>query len=262
MPWPRRYSLSLQKLQDKASRFRIWIAIASAFMVFLASVLLLLADTRRDESIPSKATRRFATQMQSDLLTLIESKNTEEAVPKFVECLKGLARKQGWEQELITCPNLSRWMYCDDAWAAKIQTKQSDLVVILLKSWDGIPGFDLQTAILLDNQGRFLDNLSCEISSRLTRQVEGVLHTVIPSKPEADDARLIIRLDGEESARGNFCHQIYHGTEKLTIEWGDDKLPKNQPSQLDVRGLCRITIKDKKFHILSPSKDQGKRDGP
>lgn len=198
------------------------------------------------------ASQKVKPQWDSDLANLLQLTANHQGTPKFVQCLKDLANKQGWEVELVGCRELTKCDW-DEAWATTIQTDQFEFAVVLLKSWNGdIPGLDVQSAFLLDNRGRFLDGISCEISSRLTRLSRGQIHAVIQTKPDPDGAQVIIRLDGE-SASGNFSHRLYHGNEHLEFHWDNNKLPKNQPSQWDANGLCRIAIRDKKFHIVFPT---------
>src|SRR5262249_50892515 len=108
----------------------------------------------------------------------------------------------------------------------------------------------------------FLDQLACEISSRLTHMDFGHLHTVIPGKREADGAQLVIRLDGA-SARGHFSHHVYHRGGKADFYWGHGHLSQDQPTKWDIKGLCRIAIKDGKFRVLFPGeKDKEPRPCP
>src|SRR5262249_20692048 len=131
------------------------------------------------------------------------------------------------------------------------------LVVLLKSSTNSIPGSEVQTAILLDSQGKYLDQLACEINSRLTLMDSGQLHTVIPGMPEADGAHLVIRPDGV-SARGNFEHHIDHGGIRAGFYWGHDHLLQDEPTRWDTKGLCRIAIEDGRFKILFPGdRDRG-----
>jgi len=182
---------------------------------------------------------------------LVDMKPDEKTLPEFVGCLKDLASKQGWQQELADCKPLS-FLGWDEARAVLIRSGQNQYVVILIKSWTFmIPGIEVQTAILLDHQGKFLDQVACEINSRLTRMDVGQFHTVIPGKPEADGAQLVIRLAGV-NARGNWAHRVYHRGREANFYWGHDRLPQDQPTEWDTKGLCRIAILDGKFKVLFP----------
>jgi hypothetical protein len=198
------------------------------------------------------------TDIHPDVAKLLERKIEENAVPEFVERLEKLAKNQGWQEQLTEWNkrSFSEW---EDAYAASIASGEMHYVVVLLKSYTTIiPGEDLQTVILLDNQGRFLDLLGCEISSRL-RMEGGKFHTAILREAESDGTQLVIRLDGQ-SARGNFSHHIYHDGVKADYYWGHYHLADDQPTKWDTKGLCRIGIKDGKLKVLFPGeKDKEQR---
>jgi hypothetical protein len=186
---------------------------------------------------------------------LLELQVEDKTLVEFVTSLEALAKKQGWEQVFAKCREQSFFEW-EEAQAVSILTGQIQYVVVLLKSWDhSIPGSDVQTVILLDNQGKFLDQLACEINSRLSRMHFGQFHTVIPNKPEPDGAQLVIRLD-KVSVRGNFAHYISHSGGKASFYWGHGHLPQDQPTEWDTKGLCRIVINHGKFRVLFP----GERD--
>jgi len=219
------------------------------------SIGLLLLSVSFDPAGMDEPLSTGSVATDSDVTKLLELTAKHEKTQDFVEPIKRLAKKRGWEREFAKSRKLWRTDW-DEASASAIQVGRASFVVILLKVWDhAIPGTEVQTALLLTEQGKFLDQISCEINSRLTHMHWGELHTVIPSKPEPDGAQLIIRLDGM-SARGNFSHHLDHGNEKLEFYWGNDKLPENQPSRLDATGLCRIAIKDMKFQVLFPTKQE------
>lgn len=180
---------------------------------------------------------------------LLELQPEAKAIPDFVKRLEALAKDQHWQRQFAECKKLS-FLDWDEARAVLLRSGQNPYVVVLLKSWTRtIPGSDVQTAVLLDAQGKYLDHLGCEINSRLTRMHFGRLHTVIPDKPEADGAQLVIRLDGE-SARGNFSHHVFHGGGKADFYWGDEQLPLKQPTKYDTKGLCRIVIQRREIQGL------------
>jgi hypothetical protein len=187
--------------------------------------------------------------MASSVAKLLDPRQGKTA---FVSRLQALATKQGWRQQLERF-SFSGW---EKARAVPMRSGQTQYVVVLLKSWThSVPENDLQTVILLDCRGSFLDQLACEIDPAPAKR--GEFHTVIPEKPEADGAQLVIRLD-HESARGNFEHHIYYGVHKTPFYWGHDNLPENQPTKWDCKGLCRIAIADGKLKVLFPSEEDKK----
>jgi hypothetical protein len=190
-------------------------------------------------------------EIDPDVAQLLELKPEGKTVPVFVTRLEGLGKKKGWQQQFAECKKLSFFDW-DEARAVLIRAGQIPYVVVLLKSWTySIPGGDVQTVILMDHRGKFLDQLACEINSRLSRMHSGQFHTVIPTKPEPDGAQLVIRLD-KKSARGNFAHYISHGDTREQFYWGHEDLPRDQPTKWDTMGLCRIAIKDRKFKVVFP----------
>jgi hypothetical protein len=188
-----------------------------------------------------------------NLTKLLEFKIEKTAAPDFMKGLEAVAKKRGWQQQLAECKKSGSFDW-DEARAELIRADRDQYAVILLKACTmDFSGEDYQTAILLDRQGKLLDRLVCEVNSKVTRSgFGGELHTVISRKPEADGAHLVIRLDGE-SARGNFAHKVYHGGREGRFFWGDELLPKEQPTVWDVNGLCRVAIKDRKFKVLFPA---------
>ena len=189
---------------------------------------------------------------------LLEFKADDKALPDFVNRLEALAERQGWQPQLAKCKKraFSDW---EKARAVSVWVGKNQYVVILLRSSTGtIPGSDMQTAILLDHRGKLLDHLACDINTRLTTMDSGQFRTVIPEKPEADGARLVMRLDGV-SVRGNWDHYIYHGGKNARFYWGCDRLPEDQPTKWDRKGLCRIAIEDGKFKVLFPGDTDGEK---
>jgi hypothetical protein len=169
-----------------------------------------------------------------------------------VKGLEALAKKRGWQQQLAKCKK-SGSLDWDEARAELIRADRDQYAVILLKACTiTISGEDYQTAILLDRQGKFLDRLVCEVNSKVT-SFGCELHTVVSRNPEADGAQMVILIDGK-SARGNFAHEVYHGGRMGSFLWGDEWLPKEQPTVWDVNGLCRVAIKVRKFKVLFPAK--------
>jgi len=213
------------------------------------TLLFFLVSFATGSDSPCSANRTNSDKRDSDVDKLLELTTSHKAADEFVEPLKHLAKKRAWETELEKSKTRLPRSEWDDARAATIRVGQIEFVVVLLRSWNfAIPGIEVQTIFLLNDQGKFLDRISCQINSRCRP-----LYTAIPTKPEPDGAQLIIRLDGF-SARGNFAHYLYHGNEEQKFYWGHDKMPRNQPSLWDARGLCRIVIKDSKFQVILPTK--------
>jgi hypothetical protein len=193
---------------------------------------------------------------------LLELKGAVDGRAQIVNRLEAVASKQGWQPQLEECKKHAFFDW-DEGRAVLIQAGSIQYVVALLRSrTHTIPGADVQTLILLNKQGKYLDHLACEINSRLSSMHSGKFHTVIPTNPEPDGAHLVIRLDGV-SARGNFAHDVHHGGRNAEFYWGHERLPDDQPTKWDTNGLCRICIKDGKFQVLFPSeKDMEQRGVP
>jgi hypothetical protein len=195
------------------------------------------------------------------VVELLELKPEKKALPEFVKRLEALAKRGGWQKQLADCKRLPLYEW-DEARAEAIQCGRSRYVLVLLKyCTHTIPGDDVQTVILLDEQGRLLDRLACEINSRLSRDALGQFHTVIPAEPDADGAQLVIRLDGQ-SARGNFAHYVEHAGRRAQYYWGQDDAPHDRPTEWDKKGLCRIAIKDGKLKVLFPGPKDERRPAP
>jgi len=189
-----------------------------------------------------------STEIDAAVANLIEIKTDGTGADEFLGSLDALANKRGWQQELADCKKLMPWFWQGRAFS--LQTEQRQYVVILLESTPPvIPWIDVRTVILLDNEGKHLDHLSCEISNRLTLDGSGEFHTVVLDKAEADGALLVIRLDGE-STHDNFAHHIYHAGEDAKFHWGQSD--EAIPTKWDVKGLCRIAIRDGKFEVVFP----------
>jgi hypothetical protein len=136
-------------------------------------------------------------------------------------------------------------------------------VVVVLRDHSGfIPGPDTQHLLLLDRHGRLLDRLSCEVSTRLTTDCFGCgcgFRTDVPEDPEGDGAQFVIRLvpkrgpvpgDGSE-------YQLTHAGKTETYRWGEDRAGATPSADGSQEGLCRVAIRDGKFHILFPKPDPG-----
>ena len=226
-------------------------------MLALLSLLFGCARTTFHGSAPGGTAA--ALDLDPAVAKLLELKSEAKTIPDVVNLLELLAKKHCWQKQLAECKEFSFFDW-DETKAVLIRAGKTDYVIILLKAWTHtIPGSDVQSAILLDNQGKCLDYLACEINSRLTRMHSGQLNAVIADKPESDGAQLMIRLDGQ-SARGNFAHNIYHRGNKSNFYWGEGDLPENQATKWDNKGLCRVAIKAGQFKVLFPcEKDKGQR---
>jgi hypothetical protein len=204
-----------------------------------------------------------ALDMSPAVAKLLEHKGQDKMPPEFMTRLEALAIAQGWQQKLAECKKRShnRW---DEARAELLRNGEARHVVIIFRSsTHSIPGRDMQTVILLDTHGNFLDQLACEINSRLTNMNWGRFQIVVPPKPEADGAQLVIRLDGVRGRPTNHVQFVFHGGKKLEFPLGDDDVPKDQPLKWQKNGLCRLAVKDGKFSLLFPTeKDKEQRRDP
>jgi hypothetical protein len=188
---------------------------------------------------------------------LLEFNAEGQAPAEFVRCLEELSKKQGWQQQYAECKRRSILGWTQ-ARAVSIRAGEDQYAVVLLNSGPfSIPGLELQEAILLDGQGKFLDQLACEISSRAT-QFSGQFHTVVLGNAGADGAQLVMRLDGA-SARGHLEHRIYHGGGMVKFYWGQNHVPAEQPTKWDAKGLCRLAIRGGKFKVLFPQEGDGEQ---
>ncbi len=230
----------------------------TSFWLLALSALVLGCDPTAGGRPPSTAPGAPVTDIDPDVAKLLELTVQDKALRDFVNRLEALAKRQGWRRQLVQCKErlFSDW---EEARAVLVGTGKSQYVVVLLKSSTfTIPGDEMEAAILLDRRGKLLDQLACEINSRLTEMGSGRFHTVVPSKPETDGAQLVIRLDGV-SVRGNFDHHIDHGGKDGRFYWGCDQLPQDQPTKWDTKGLCRIAIQNGKFAVLFPGAKDGEK---
>jgi hypothetical protein len=226
--------------------------------VTVGMFLLLLGGCKpsKIESPESTDPDSQVVEFDQEITALLELGNSERELPAFTKALESLAAKQDWENQLSECRK--RAMDWDEGRAFSVPEGHEQYVVVILKGWDHtIPGKDTQSLILLDSQGRYRDQLSCDINNRLTRMHFGRFQTVLPKEPEHDGARLVIQLDGE-SARGNFSHQIHHDAKELDYYWGENGLDNDQPTKWETQGLCRVAIRDGEFVVLFPTEAQSR----
>jgi hypothetical protein len=160
------------------------------------------------------------------------------------------AKENCWQDKLDESQR--RWHH---VWlrgrAVEVPVDPESLVLVILEAeGSSIPGEDTQFLILIDPKGRLRDMLTLSASNRMTRG-HAILHTVVLHQPEPDGTRVVVRLDGN-SARGNFAHYIEHSGELKRFYWGQQHVPLDQPTEWDVRGLCRIALAAGRFQVVYP----------
>lgn len=190
---------------------------------------------------------------------------------EFISSLLTFARENGWLSQLgFWSPRLEPEFGHDpnvlvtlisEARAFFVASDGCELVVFNLREYGSvIPGGDWQTLILCTTDGHFLDKLSCKVSSRLTRMYVPLHQYQVDVRvPTADDpTQLVIRLIPGDGTNlwGNYGHEIAFGGYVYRFSWEDqesDTRDQSQPSAWDLHGLCRLAIKNDRFHVTFPS---------
>jgi hypothetical protein len=154
--------------------------------------------------------------------------------------------------------------YVSEGRAVLIKADHSDRVVVLLRgNMPVIPGEDTQYLLLLDQEGRQLDRVSCAINNRLTelRGDEGaILRTDVLRTPSEDAAQLVIRYIPEEgeSIAGNWGHEIIHRGRIFRFGWDQDKPDSIRSAEWEKKGLCRIAVRESQLEVIFPRLSQSK----
>jgi hypothetical protein len=180
----------------------------------------------------------------------------EEENSGFVDALMDLAGQKGWVNIVNEC---NRRVLCNHPLEGRTETLSIDddhYVLVILRWWDFfIPGRDFQLLLLIDENGRLLDHVSCEINSRLTQMWWGKYVTEVLNPPGEDGARLVIRLilPPGDSVCGNFSHLINYQGRDYEFYWGNNENDLGQPTIWDQKGLSRLTVENDKFKVLFPS---------
>lgn len=222
--------------------------------VIAISAVLLCRHASTSDDQPELNIDASAKITDTTLSKLLELNVERETLPAFVQLLESLAETHGWKGQLEESKEITKHDW-DEVRAVPLRSGKDSYVVVLLKSWDQWKlGGDVQTVLLLDGGGNLKDRLACVVHARLTRMHRGRYHTVLPDKPQLDGARMIIRLD-RMRVRGNFSHAILHGGKADDFYWGFERLPEDEPTQWDKKGLCRIAIKGGKLKVLFPTEN-------
>ena len=143
--------------------------------------------------------------------------------------------------------------YCTGHAVAVFCDKKNYVVVLLSKPAPGKPATETRKIILFDEHGKFLDSLSCSISSRY-----GTLLTGYPKRDEDDGAQFVIRFVTNLKSKWHNWHTITHGENKYTFEAAE----KHEPIDWVNRGLVRVAIKNGKFRILFPEVNEPENKEP
>jgi hypothetical protein len=177
----------------------------------------------------------------------------------FRNDLKKLAKEMEWENQLPEDISTDFPFQWDEVEAAPALFGQDNLIVIHLKGQDlQIPGRASQILLLLDRKGGYMDQIVCTISNRLTTMDGSNFCAFGHEEPLPDGARIVVRLDGP-SMRG-IGHCIKHDGVETEFYWGNDDLPDGEPTKWNIRGLMRLTVKDRRFQVLFPTgKDNTER---
>jgi hypothetical protein len=130
----------------------------------------------------------------------------------------------------------------------------ADRMYLVIEEHPGtvIPGTTASQVVLLSVDGRILDRLQCDVSSRFVRRLE----CEIPKGHDGDGARVVIRLPrltdsgAEDEVRYPGAHSIIlRGREYHFVEGGEKQ---NRLEVWHENGLCRATISRGKFFVLFP----------
>jgi hypothetical protein len=166
---------------------------------------------------------------------------------RFFKALSALAQQHGLVPGDYIPKEVTR------GYAVRISAGREAYAVAVLRGrtrWK--PGDDTQYLLLLDQQGRLLDQLSCTINGHLTAALRssGNFRTEVPRGHERDGARLIIRYAPEDggSPSGNWSHYIKHAGQTHSYSWTKGGWD---------RGLCRVGVQGGRFVVLFPPSQVG-----
>jgi hypothetical protein len=219
-----------------------------------------LRAVRLTDEQDSRAARLLAeglAVLNPSLRTLLKesAKNDPDHKSRFFTTLSTLAQKHGSSfEEYVEQRPLHE---VDEGYAVYIPEGGKRYIVAILRGDDNfIPGRDTQCLLLLDEEGRLLDKLSCDISNRLTRMFvdySGIFRTEVPDAA-ADGARLVIRYIPEDgsSVSGNWSHGITHAGRTHHFVWNQHFPGSISSAELDGKGLCRIAIRNDTLTVLFP----------
>jgi hypothetical protein len=182
------------------------------------------------------------------LLTQTAAGERCDDLPFFLT-LASLTRRQDWD---LPCHHTTGGR------AVGVQDGSSRYVVVVL-GWESpiTPGTDWQQLLLLDREGHLLDQLSCGISNRLTTMFvehRAAYRTDTPRAPERDGAQAVIRYVPEKGATisGNWQHNITYAGKTYSFDWDQDRPDTIRSAEWSSQGLCRVTVRHGKFHVLFP----------
>jgi hypothetical protein len=192
------------------------------------------------------------------LTTLLRepARNDRQHKSPFFTALASLARKHGGDESDYVPEGIVR---VDEGFAAAVGAGR---VAVVLRGDSGfMPGDDTQYLLLLDQEGRLLDRLSCSISNRLTRMFveSGDFRAEVSEAPQPDGAQLVLRYVPEKggSVSGNWSHEITHRGKTYRFHWGQFYWNQGRPGAVPsvewaAKGLCRVAVREGKFAVLFP----------
>jgi hypothetical protein len=184
-----------------------------------------------------------ATPVLVDLLT-------DENPRVRAQALDALAHAWGWESCLPEGESPERWF---------------DVIVLVphagrCRTLLAIPGPMGKQFCLLDGDGRLLDAVTLEASTRLLMMAGSRFWTEILDEPTNDGARLVVRYrDSDGSVKPYIPYEVTHGGQ--TYAYGPDsryRRPQELPDW-DTQGLCRIAVLEDRLEVVYPKPEQGTR---
>jgi hypothetical protein len=174
--------------------------------------------------------------------------NDRKQKSSFFTALASLSRKHGTKLDNYIPHDV------DEGFAVEVGGGR---VAAVLRGDNGvIPGSDTQYLLLLDQEGKLLDRLSCAISNRHCMVVgtQDRFRTDVLAVPEADGARLVIRYNPPSGQRisGNWGHEITQRGNTHTFLWDQSRPSAIRSSEWKSKGLCRMAVRGDKFTLVFP----------
>lgn len=183
-------------------------------------------------------------------LLRLSVKPDNEGAARFFDVLSAVAMNQVVETEVTRyesgrCKSGEKSARLSKGRAVLMWAEEQPYVVVILGShWAGMPSVEAQKVILLDKNGRILDQIAAAINSRYGKVVTH-LTTGPPGRSE-----VTIRVQPWRKGGSHNWHTITYHKKAYTF----DVRPKPGIGEVvaDPDLVCRFGIEDSRFKVLSP----------
>lgn len=211
----------------------------------IIAALTLLTVNLQIENSQSRVDPLVLTLLKTTADSDFEHKST------FFQTLHQLARRAGYPADTVTNYDSgedahggrSRAMLTKGRAISLVSGELRFVIVILGTHPFSVPGVEAQKILLLDETGKIRDQVSCGINTRY-----GSLITEFPSKPQDDNAQIVIRFVPTGPGVWHNWHTINHEGKSHTFY----VLGNRDPEELTRLGLVRLEVRDRKFGVIFP----------